>query len=62
MIRVTFSLGRHIMKKMNYIVKTKDAKAGDITKALKNAKIDVESVALVYSEDVAEENTEAAAE
>lgn len=45
------------MKKMNYIVKTKDAKVGDITKALKAAKIEVESVALVYSEEVSEEAT-----
>ena len=37
-------------EKNNFIVKTHDAKAGDITKALKAAGVDVVSVALVYSE------------
>lgn len=50
------------MKKVNFIVKTKDAKAGDITKALKDAKIDVLSVALVYTEDAADDKAESSKE
>ncbi|MBN1572931.1 MAG: hypothetical protein JW984_07030 [Deltaproteobacteria bacterium] len=50
------------MKKVNFIVKTKDAKAGDITKALKDVKIDVLSVALVYTEDVADDEVESSEE
>ena len=46
------------MQKVNFIVKTKDAKAGEITKALKAAKIDVESVTMLYSEEVADEKVE----
>ena len=39
-------------EKNNFIVKTNDAKAGDITKALEAAGVDVVSVAQVYSETV----------
>lgn len=39
-------------EKNNFIVKTNDAKAGDITKALKAAGVDVVSVALVYTETI----------
>jgi hypothetical protein len=46
------------MKKVNFIVKTKDAKAGEITKALKAAKIDVESVTMLYSEETTVEISE----
>ena len=42
-------------EKVNFIVKTKDTKAGEITKALKAAGIEVESVAKVYSEKIEEE-------
>lgn len=42
------------MKQVNYIVKTYDTKAGDITAALKAAGIAVQSVAQVYSEEVTE--------
>ena len=41
--------------KVNFIVKTYDAKAGDITKALKGAGVEVLSVTKLYSEDVKEE-------
>ena len=46
-------------EKNNFIVKTHDAKAGDITKALKAAGVDVVSVAQVYSETVETENDQA---
>ena len=39
-------------EKNNFIVKTHDAKAGDITKALKAVGVNVVSVALVHSETV----------
>jgi hypothetical protein len=42
------------MKKVNYIVKTYDTKAGDITGALKAAGINVESVAQIYTEEAAD--------
>ena len=41
--------------KVNFIVKTHDAKAGDITKALKESGVEVLSVTKLYSEDVKEE-------
>ncbi|MBN1882553.1 MAG: hypothetical protein JW885_10305 [Deltaproteobacteria bacterium] len=47
-------------EKNNFIVKTNDAKAGDITKALKAAGVDVVSVALVHSETSETENNQAA--
>jgi hypothetical protein len=40
------------MKQVNYILKTYDTKAGDITAALKAAGIAVQSVAQVYTEEV----------
>ena len=43
-------------EKNNFIVKTHDAKAGDITKALKAAGVDVVSVALVHTETADTEN------
>ncbi len=42
------------MKQVNYILKTYDTKAGDITAALKAAGIAVQSVAQVYTEEVSE--------
>jgi len=45
-------------EKNNFIVKTHDAKAGDITKALKAAGVNVVSVALVYSETADTENNQ----
>jgi len=45
------------MKQVNYILKTYDTKAGDITGALKAAGINVKSVAQVYTEEVAEAET-----
>jgi len=44
-------------EKNNFIVKTHDAKPGEITKALKAAGVDVVSVALVYSETVDADNS-----
>ena len=41
--------------KVNFIVKTYNAKAGDVTKALKEAGVEVLSVTKVYSEDTKEE-------
>lgn len=41
--------------KVNFIVKTHDAKAGDITRVLKEAGVEVLSVTKLYSEDVKEE-------
>jgi hypothetical protein len=38
-------------KKVNFIVKTYDAKVGEINKALKAAGIEVESVAQLYAEE-----------
>ena len=46
--------------KVNFIVKTFDAKAGDVTKALKDAGVEVVSVTKVYSEDKEEEKAEGA--
>jgi|GEM_PF-2735595 len=43
-------------EKNNFIVKTHNAKAGEITKALKAAGVDVVSVALVYNETVDSED------
>jgi hypothetical protein len=42
------------MKKVNYILKTYDTKAGDITGALKAAGINVQSVTQIYAEEVAD--------
>ncbi len=42
------------MKQVNYILKTYDTKAGDITAALKAAGINVKSVAQVYAEEIAD--------
>ncbi len=49
--------GQNAMKQVNYILKTYDTKAGDITGALKAAGINVKSVAQVYTEEVAEAET-----
>jgi hypothetical protein len=49
-------------EKNNFIVKTHDAKAGDITKALKAAGVDVVSVALVHSETVSTDSDRSAEE
>lgn len=46
--------------KVNFIVKTFDTKAGDVTKALKDAGVEVVSVTKVYSEDTEEEKAEGA--
>ncbi len=43
---------------VNFIVKTKDAKESDIKKALKEAGIEVISVATVYKETVEDEKKE----
>ena len=45
-------------KLINFIVKTKDAKESDIKKALKEAGIEVISVATVYKEELKEDEKE----
>ena len=45
-------------KLVNFIVKTKDAKESDIKKALKEAGIEVISVATVHKEELKDEQKE----